>query len=130
MGLGGEFGDPDEEALFDPLQDEPVGREQPVAVGRRLERRGQDPRVELLGRQFLAERVEAALPESGNQRHAGVNSRRHFRPADNLSRSCGAGVRRAAIDAPAEQRPPVGLGATNRATASAIAASNLRTSPL
>ncbi len=70
VGLGRELGDSNEEALLDPLEHEAVVREQPVAAGGAFERERPDPGVELLGRQFLAEGVEAALPEKGTAGHA------------------------------------------------------------
>ena len=63
LGLGRELGDAGEEALLHPLQHEAVLREQPVAVAGTLEGERPDPGVELLRRELLAERVEAALPE-------------------------------------------------------------------
>ena len=52
-----------------PLQHKPVVREQPISAGGALERERADPGVELLGRQFLTERVEAALPENRDSGH-------------------------------------------------------------
>ena len=70
MRLGRELRDPNEEALLDPLEHEPVVREQSVAPGGAFERKRPDPGVELLGRQLLAEGIEAALPEKGTAGHA------------------------------------------------------------
>ena len=63
FGVCGDFADAGEETLLHPLQDEAVLREEPVPAGDAFEGQRANPGVELLGRQFLAEGVEAALPE-------------------------------------------------------------------
>ena len=70
FGLRRELGDAGEETLLDPLQHEAVLREQPIAAARAFERERPDPGVELLRRQLLAKRIEAALPEKWCDRHA------------------------------------------------------------
>ena len=115
LGLGGELGDPGGEALLHPLQDEAVGRAQPVAVVGVLDRERADPGVELLRRQFLAERVEAALPEKRNGGHAWCDPGRCDRPPRAGNRGPGTARRRrqnrmdgAATAGESEARRPTG----------------------
>jgi hypothetical protein len=70
FGLRRELGDAGEEALLHPLQNETVLGEQPIAAACALEGKRPDPGVELLRRQLLAKRIEAALPEKRCDRHA------------------------------------------------------------
>ena len=75
FGLRRELGDAGEKALLDPLQHEAVLREQPIAAAGAFEGERPDPGIELLWREFLAERVQAALPEKRCDRHALENPR-------------------------------------------------------
>ena len=70
LGLRREFGNAGEEALLHPLQHEAILGEQPIAAARAFEGQRPDPGVELLRCQLLAKRIEAALPEKRNDRHA------------------------------------------------------------
>ena len=99
FGLRGDFRDAAEETFLHPLQNKAVLREQPIASGDTFEGQRPDPGVELLGRQFLAESVEAVLPERGSadMRARGVRESRGGQPAGGegeCSQATGAQARR------------------------------------